>query len=933
MSDVSLVFNAVGRDRGVNALLTRTASNVRASNAAAAASTIAMGGAMASAGAHAIALAGSAMSAVGAIGLVPAALAGAAAVIGAGRAVTMGLGEAWRATGQAAVGGGRAASGAGRQAQVSARAVRDATQALADAKRDEADATAAVNRARVEEKERLEDLGRALSGSVLDEEAATRAVAKAAQDLAVARAGGTNYDIEEADLAYRQAQQTLLDTKDRVGDLSKEQADGARKGIEGSDAVQDALRRQQDAHRQTVRAAQQLADAQTKVEQASAGAVSGGFNPAAAALAKLSPNGRAVILMLRQLAPAWHAAAMAGQQATFANVAGDLKDLSDIYLPMATSWLIRMGGSFNVAIRQSMGLFKTKAAIRDVGTFTDNVALATDKLARAVKPVINGLLQWVTLGSSFLPGLAGSTLTIAQRFERWSIEMRKSGQAASWIKTGIRTLKQFGSIAGDVVMSVVAIFRAAGGGSASLDGLVRGAAAMRAWIESAQGQEKIAAVMDVLRGAVLAIGSLFGSAATQGSELGQSVKILGDSVSFAVDHLGPLVKYLPALAAGYLLLKHTGITAAVGLGVKAFQIASQFAMARAIKAHTAALKENTISSARSTVASNRDAAAQNRGVIARGKSVIAMAAQKTAMIAATVWTKAVTAGQWLLNAAMSANPLGLIVIALVAVGVGLYLLWTRSETFRKIVKGAFNAVWGAIKTGWSWVKKNWPLLLAILTGPIGLATRAISQNWDRIKAGATAVKDWIANRFNQVITFVGGLPGRVSKATAYLWSRITTGASAARDHVVGKFTSLLRAVTGLPGRVSRATSGMFNGIKSAFRGAINYVIGRWNNLSFGIPGFSFAGMSVPGFTLNTPNIPYLAQGGIVPATPGGRLVVIGEGGEDEAVVPLSKLGSTVAAATGAGGSVRVSFDASGAETEFKRWIRKAIRVDNLLQGA
>jgi hypothetical protein len=42
-------------------------------------------------------------------------------------------------------------------------------------------------------------------------------------------------------------------------------------------------------------------------------------------------------------------------------------------------------------------------------------------------------------------------------------------------------------------------------------------------------------------------------------------------------------------------------------------------------------------------------------------------------------------------------------------------------------------------------------------------------------------------------------------------------------------------------------------------------------------------------TLGTPDIPYLAQGGIVPATPGGRLAVVGEGREDEAVMPLSKL--------------------------------------------
>ena len=36
-------------------------------------------------------------------------------------------------------------------------------------------------------------------------------------------------------------------------------------------------------------------------------------------------------------------------------------------------------------------------------------------------------------------------------------------------------------------------------------------------------------------------------------------------------------------------------------------------------------------------------------------------------------------------------------------------------------------------------------------------------------------------------------------------------------------------------------------------------------------------------------VPGLAQGGIVPATPGGRLVNVGEGGEAEAIIPLSRM--------------------------------------------
>lgn len=59
----------------------------------------------------------------------------------------------------------------------------------------------------------------------------------------------------------------------------------------------------------------------------------------------------------------------------------------------------------------------------------------------------------------------------------------------------------------------------------------------------------------------------------------------------------------------------------------------------------------------------------------------------------TLMTKIWTGVQWLLNLAMTANPIGLVIIAIIALVAGIILLWKRSETFRNIVL----AVWAAIK--------------------------------------------------------------------------------------------------------------------------------------------------------------------------------------------------------------------------------------------
>lgn len=107
-----------------------------------------------------------------------------------------------------------------------------------------------------------------------------------------------------------------------------------------------------------------------------------------------------------------------------------------------------------------------------------------------------------------------------------------------------------------------------------------------------------------------------------------------------------------------------------------------------------------------------------------------------------------------------------------------------------------------------------------------------------------------------------------------------------------KFTSVVNFVRELPEKISNAASGMWDGITDAFKAAINSIIRAWNDFEL---GFSWGGKDmpgpipdIPGFDISiptTPNIPYLAEGGIVNKA---TLAVIGEAGP-EAVVPLNKM--------------------------------------------
>ena len=73
----------------------------------------------------------------------------------------------------------------------------------------------------------------------------------------------------------------------------------------------------------------------------------------------------------------------------------------------------------------------------------------------------------------------------------------------------------------------------------------------------------------------------------------------------------------------------------------------------------------------------------------------------------------------------------------------------------------------AIQFAIQWVKNNWPLILAVLTGPIGMAIFAIWKFRDQIievfKKLADVVPDWLKSGISTAFEVVGNTAGATLK--------------------------------------------------------------------------------------------------------------------------------------------------------------------------
>lgn len=135
----------------------------------------------------------------------------------------------------------------------------------------------------------------------------------------------------------------------------------------------------------------------------------------------------------------------------------------------------------------------------------------------------------------------------------------------------------------------------------------------------------------------------------------------------------------------------------------------------------------------------------------------------------TMWTtlstaavNIATAAQWAWNAALSANPIGLVVIAVAALVAGVVWAWNTFEGFRGVVLG----VWEVMKGAFTWLADFMaPVIehLVMLWRGFGVA---VSLAWDGFVAGMQVVGQWLTTAWGWISGFVDMVVG--------VWKQLAT---------------------------------------------------------------------------------------------------------------------------------------------------------------
>ena len=174
---------------------------------------------------------------------------------------------------------------------------------------------------------------------------------------------------------------------------------------------------------------------------------------------------------------------------------------------------------------------------------------------------------------------------------------------------------------------------------------------------------------------------------------------------------------------------------------------------------------------------------------------------------------AATAAQWLLNAAMSANPIMILVVAIAALVAGIVWLCTQTETGRQL----WADFTGFLQTAWQNI------------------TDFFQTTWQNITQWFSNAAANIQNGWNALTAFIGSVPGRIQAFFAGIGQWFANKFNEVRNGIANGFNSAVSFIASIPGRILSALGNLggllWNAGASIMQGFLDGLKSIWHNIT------------------------------------------------------------------------------------------------------
>lgn len=443
-------------------------------------------------------------------------------------------------------------------------------------------------------------------------------------------------------------------------------------------------------------------------------------------VAELAPAARDSLTAVRDLRPEIIGLRNSVQQSLFAGSVDDVKLLASVYLPLLRRDLSGIADEFGIARGQVAQFIATGSTVDDVHSILDETRGTVGNLTGGFVPLIQIVRDFGAVGAVVVNDLTSGFGDAAAGAAAFVANARETGQIEGWIRTGLDTLMQFGDLFGNVfglINTVLANAQQEGG--SMLDTLVQITGTLLQIAQSAEGTE--------------ALGAFFGAVHSVVQALLPGLQAVAGAVFAAVVQVAP---YLPGVAAGF-----TAVMVALAPIVP-------------VLAQLVTVLLPPLVSLIQWLAP------------ALPVLVVGFVAFRAALAGFNIIQGIVTfirgwaAAQWALNAAMTANPIGLIIAGVAALVAAVVWIATQTTWFQDL----WAFAWGWIKTiavaTWQvYLKPAFDAVVAALKwvgdAAVWLWQNAFQPAWEAIAAAATWLWDTVLKPVFDAVSFAVRFLGAV----------------------------------------------------------------------------------------------------------------------------------------------------------------------------
>ena len=205
---------------------------------------------------------------------------------------------------------------------------------------------------------------------------------------------------------------------------------------------------------------------------------------------------------------------------------------------------------------------------------------------------------------------------------------------------------------------------------------------------------------------------------------------------------------------------------------------------------------------------------------------------KGAMVGLNIFSKV---GGWI-GSVVSAivaflGPVGLVIAAIVAIGVAFVILWNKCEGFRNFFKGLWDGIVNIASKAWEGIKNAWNGVGEWFSNLWNGIKETASNVWNGFLETAKPVIEAIKNAWNSITEFFSGLWNGITQFASNVWNSFLEGAQPIVEALMNVWNALTEFFSTLWDGIVSIAKTVWNGIVEVVTAVVETVKNVWNGIA------------------------------------------------------------------------------------------------------